>query len=150
MLKEKVQGERPVVLVRMPRHVSSSDPVLTEIPKVGSSLGALALFEAIIALSTTESSTPLIDTAIFISLPITPSSAEWLRIRRVVSRRVVNAYCRTDLVLAGVGRLHEVLGDARIGTMAGMGEVTGKDGEDLGVENVDLGTVISGAFVDDD
>ncbi|KAG9027419.1 hypothetical protein FRB95_007787 [Tulasnella sp. JGI-2019a] len=128
VLKEKVQGERPVVLV-------------------GSSLGALALFEAILTLSTANLPTPLIDTAIFISLPISPSPQEWSKVRSAVGRRVVNAYCATDLVLAVVGRLHEVLGEGRVTTMAGMGPVMAKENEkDLGVENVDLGEVIKGHF----
>lgn len=64
-----------------------------------------------------------------------------------MGRRVVNAYCATDLVLAGVGRLHEVLGEGRVSTMAGMAPVASEDGKkDIGIENVDLGEIIKGEF----
>ncbi|KAG8884282.1 hypothetical protein FRB98_002522 [Tulasnella sp. 332] len=128
VLKEKVQGERPVVLV-------------------GLSLGALTLFEALLVLSATALPSPLIDTAIFISLPGSPSPTEWSKVRNAVGRRIVNAYCATDLVLAGVGRLHEVLGERRVSTMAGMAPVVREDGKDLGIENVDLGEVIKASLV---
>lgn len=80
-----------------------------------------------------------------VSLPIAPSPSEWKAVRSVVGRRLVNGYCKTDFVLACVGRLHEVLGGARIlNDMAGL-EPVDEDGElGSGVENVDLGGVVEG------
>lgn len=137
----------------------------------------MALFEALLSLAESSSQAnagkkdgPLIDSAIFISLPQAPSKAQWTAVRSVVGRRVVNAYvklpsmlieashrgmhvlmseyqcryCKSDFVLAGVGRLHEVLGGAHLGGMAGL-EATSP--EVAGIENVDLKDVIGGTCV---
>ncbi|KAH7099534.1 hypothetical protein BKA62DRAFT_772443 [Auriculariales sp. MPI-PUGE-AT-0066] len=69
---------------------------------------------------------PLVDTAIFISSPLSPSRKEWLKVRRVVARRIVNAYCRNDLVLAVVGRLHEIVGGVQLRDVSGLGPVLAK------------------------
>ncbi|KAG8934689.1 hypothetical protein FRC01_001090 [Tulasnella sp. 417] len=124
VLQKKVQGDRPVVLI-------------------GVSLGALALFEALttIAEHSPSEASPLVDTAIFVSLPVAPGDDEWRQARSAVSRRLVNAYCTTDLVLAGVGRLHEVLGGGGWSEMAGLRPL-----EREGVEDVDLSDVIDGHF----
>jgi len=112
---------------------------------IGSSLGAVALFEALLSLASTLENglTPLVDTAVFISLPQAPTNAQWEAIRNAVGRRVVNAYCKRDMVLAGVGRLHEVFGGANLGAMAGL-EPSSK--EVPGIENVDLGNIVEGHF----
>ncbi|KAG8937475.1 hypothetical protein FRC03_008093, partial [Tulasnella sp. 419] len=121
VLREKIQGERPITLV-------------------GSSLGALVLFQALLELSMDGyDKSPLIDSAILISLPAAPNELEWMRARSVVARRLVNAYCAGDFVLAGVGRLHEILGGARVGSLAGLAPT---DKHIPGIENVDLGGVI--------
>ncbi|KAG8902612.1 hypothetical protein FRC00_008704 [Tulasnella sp. 408] len=124
VLQKKVQGDRPIVLI-------------------GVSLGALTLFEALttIAEHSTPEASPLLDTAIFISLPAAPGDGEWKQVRSAVARRLVNAYCTTDLVLAGVGRLHEVLGGGGWSDMAGLRPI-GKEG----IEDVDLSDVIDGHF----
>ncbi|EJD46374.1 DUF726-domain-containing protein [Auricularia subglabra TFB-10046 SS5] len=117
VLRERVQGERPVILV-------------------GSSLGGLVLFEALLVLSS-DPTPPLVDTAIFVSSPMSPSKAEWSRVRRAVGRRMVNAYCASDLVLATVGRLHEVVGGGlrgQYGSVMGLAPCGVE-----GVEDVDLG-----------
>jgi len=137
VLREKVQGQRPLIII-------------------GSSLGAMVLFEALVSLASQStqpqsSSTgkrpldqgPLIDTVIFISLPQAPSAVEWAKVRKAVGRRVVNAYCKSDMVLAGVGRLHEVLGGANVGAMAGLAKTNDNI---AGVENVDIGHIIKGHF----
>ncbi|KAF8323877.1 DUF726-domain-containing protein [Clavulina sp. PMI_390] len=131
VLREKVHGTRPVILI-------------------GSSLGAMALFEALLSLATTSSTSgssdpepPLVDTAIFISLPQAPTRAQWKAVRGVVGRRVVNAYCKSDFVLAGVGRLHEVLGGGHLGGIGGLA-ATPKD--IVGIENIDLEGVLDGHF----
>lgn len=51
----------------------------------------------------------------------------------------MNAYCTTDLVLAGVGRLHEVLGGGGWSDMAGLRPV-----EIEGIEDIDLSDVVEG------
>jgi len=111
--------------------------------QIGSSLGALVLFEALATLeeSSTKSSTPLIDSAIFISLPASPTPKEWAKVRRVVGRRVVNAYCTSDLVLAGIGRLHEVIGGGRTTSLAGLAAVNESQ---LGIEDIDVTEVVDG------
>lgn len=123
VLKEKVQGERPVTLV-------------------ASSLGALALFRALLKLADSDQiSEPLIDSAILISLPQVVSAQEWAAARTVVSRRIVNAYSSRDFVLAGVGRLHEVVSGGGFGGMAGLNAV-----EVNGVEDVDISETVGGHF----
>lgn len=56
----------------------------------------------------------------------------------------VPSYCKSDLVLAGVGRLHEVLGGAHLGGMAGL-EATPNDV--IGIENVDLKDTLEGTSI---
>jgi alpha-beta hydrolase superfamily lysophospholipase len=88
VLEKKVQGERPVVLV-------------------GTSLGALTVLTALQYLASlqTDGEVPAyVESAIMISLPAAPSPEEWVNVRRVVARRVVNAYSESDWVLAGVVR----------------------------------------------
>jgi hypothetical protein len=58
---------------------------------------------------------------------------------QVVARRIVNAYSSRDFVLAGVGRLHEVLGGAVFGGMAGLNAVNMR-----GVEDVDVSDIVGG------
>lgn len=56
--------------------------------QIGVSLGALTLFEALTTLAedSTPNAPPLVDTAIFVSLPAAPSDAEWKKARSAVSR----------------------------------------------------------------
>ncbi|KAG9121377.1 hypothetical protein FRC07_002689 [Ceratobasidium sp. 392] len=123
VLKEKVQGERPITLV-------------------ASSLGALALFKALLVLADSDDvNEPLIDSAILISLPQVVSSDEWELARTVVSRRLVNAYSTRDFVLAGVGRLHEVVSGAGFGGMAGLNAV-----HITGVDDVNVSELVGGHF----
>lgn len=131
VLEKRVQGERPVVLI-------------------GSSLGALTIQYALLHLASlppptgSSSSAPLaVESAFLISLPSAPTEEEWAKCRSVVARRLVNAWTESDLVLAGVVRLHEVL--SRAATLsngvkvAGLGLV-GKPG----VEDVDVSQVVRG------
>ncbi|CAE6402805.1 unnamed protein product [Rhizoctonia solani] len=123
VLKDKVQGERPLTLI-------------------GSSLGALALFKALTVLADSEELTePLIDSVFFISLPQVVSSREWAKVRRVVGRRIVNVYSSRDLVLASVGRLHEVFSGSGFGGMAGLNAVNIH-----GVEDIDMSEIVGGHF----
>ncbi|KAG8703810.1 hypothetical protein FRC08_002625 [Ceratobasidium sp. 394] len=123
VLREKVQGERPITLV-------------------ASSLGALALFKALLVLADSDDAPePLIDSAILISLPQVVSHREWAKARTVVSRRLVNAYSSRDFVLAGVGRLHEVVSGAGFGGMAGLNAV-----QVHGVEDINVSELVGGHF----
>ncbi|CCO32183.1 putative membrane protein F35D11,3 [Rhizoctonia solani AG-1 IB] len=123
VLKEKVQGERPLSMV-------------------GSSLGALALFKALVVLADSEElKEPLIDSVFFISLPQVVSPREWTKVRRVIGRRIVNVYSSRDLVLASVGRLHEVFSGAGFGGMAGLNAVSVH-----GVEDIDISEIVGGHF----
>ncbi|CAE6402826.1 unnamed protein product [Rhizoctonia solani] len=123
VLKEKVQGERPVTMV-------------------GSSLGALALFRALIVLAeSSEVKEPLIDSVFLISLPQVVSLQEWAKVRKVVGRRIVNVYSSQDFVLASVGRLHEVVNGAGFGGMAGLNAVGVH-----GIEDIDMSEIVGGHF----
>ncbi|KIR51494.1 hypothetical protein I315_05975 [Cryptococcus gattii Ru294] len=131
VIEKRVQGERPVVLI-------------------GSSVGALTIQHALLYLSSlpppsnSKLSVPAyVESAYLISLPAAPSIEEWDKCRSVVSRRLVNAWSDADLVLAGVVRLHEVVSRAAVMSngirVAGLGPV-----EHLGVENVDVSSVLKG------
>ncbi|KAG9098870.1 hypothetical protein FRC06_005894, partial [Ceratobasidium sp. 370] len=118
VLREKVQGERPITLV-------------------ASSLGALALFKALLVLADSDDvPEPLIDSVVLISLPQVVSHREWAKARTVVSRRLVNAYSSRDFVLAGVGRLHEVVSGGGFGGMAGLNAVQVHGVEDINVSEL--------------
>ena len=125
--------------------------------QVASSLGALVLFRALLVLADSDKPVePLIDSVILISLPQVVSPREWAKVRKVttvvslldahfnlyvevVGRRIVNAYSSRDFVLAGVGRLHEVVSGAGFGGMAGLNAV-----EMHGVEDIDVSELVGG------
>jgi hypothetical protein len=87
VLEKKVQGERPVILV-------------------GTSLGALTILTALQYLASLPGGDVpgYVESAYLISLPAAPTPEEWVDVRKVVARRVVNAYSESDWVLAGVVR----------------------------------------------
>jgi len=87
VLEKKVQGERPVILV-------------------GTSLGALTILTALQYLASLPGGDVpgYVESAYLISLPAAPTPEEWVNVRKVVARRVVNAYSESDWVLAGVVR----------------------------------------------
>ncbi|CAE6431108.1 unnamed protein product [Rhizoctonia solani] len=119
VLKERVQGERPITMAR-----------------------ALALFRSLTELADSdELKEPLIDSVFLISLPQVVSPREWAKVRKVVSRRIVNVYSSRDFVLASVGRLHEVFSGAGFGGMAGLNAVNVN-----GVEDIDMSEIIGGHF----
>ena len=90
-------------------------------------------------------SPPLVESAFLISLPSAPTDEEWAAARRVVARRLVNAWSGSDFVLASVVRLHEVVSRGITGNngvcVAGLGAVM-----QPGVEDVDLSDAIGGHF----
>jgi hypothetical protein len=59
------------------------------------------------------------------------------------TRSVTGRYCSKDFVLAVVGRLHEVVGGANMGGIAGLGK-TSDDVAAIGIENIDLKSVMEG------
>ncbi|KAB5592974.1 membrane protein [Ceratobasidium theobromae] len=126
VLKEKVQGERPITIV-------------------ASSLGAMALFKALLVLADSGAlKEPLIDSVFLISLPQVISPREWTKSPtpyEVVARRIVNVYSSRDFVLAGVGRLHEVISGAGFGGMAGLNAVNIP-----GIEDVNVSGIVEGHF----
>lgn len=69
--------------------------------QIGVSLGALTLFEALTTLaeSSTSKASPLVDTAIFVSLPAAPADGEWKKARSAVSR---SARSMSLLTLRGI------------------------------------------------
>lgn len=93
----------------------------------------------------TLDSPPVVESAFLISLPSAPTEAEWASARKVVARRLVNAWSGSDFVLASVVRLHEVVSRGFTGNngicVAGLGAV-----RQPGVEDVDLSEAIKGHF----
>ncbi|WVN89593.1 uncharacterized protein L203_104820 [Cryptococcus depauperatus CBS 7841] len=131
VIEKRVQGERPVILI-------------------GSSVGGLTILHALLYLASLPPPSPsnipiptFVESAFLISLPAAPTDEEWTQCRSVVSRRLVNAYSDSDLVLAGVVRLHEVVSKAAVMSsgvrVAGLASV-----EHQGVENVDVSSVLRG------
>lgn len=142
VLEKKVQGERPVILV-------------------GTSLGALTILTALQYLASLPGGDvpAYVESAYLISLPAAPNPEEWANVRKVVARRVVNAYSESDWVLAGVvryaqvhlsrgrtftdDRLHEVV--TRAATLssgikvAGLGPVN-----QPGIQDVDISSTLKG------
>ncbi|CEL53296.1 putative membrane protein F35D11,3 OS=Caenorhabditis elegans GN=F35D11.3 PE=3 SV=2 [Rhizoctonia solani AG-1 IB] len=103
VLKEKVQGERPLSMVGALSQIQNEH-------------------DANVA-----------------TLVVSPR--EWAKVRRVIGRRIVNVYSSRDLVLASVGRLHEVFSGAGFGGMAGLNAVSV-----YGVEDIDISEIVGGHF----
>lgn len=114
-LINRVQGERPVVLV-------------------GYSLGAAAIHACLQSLAERRAF-GLIDTVVLIGCPAPSTSSHWRTLRSVVSGRVFNVYSENDMMLGFVYRMHSLaLG------VAGLQPI--KDVE--GVVNIDLSDRVSG------
>ena len=119
VLLERAHGARPVILV-------------------GFGLGARLLYEAALHLASQLEggdgrAAGVIQHLVLMGLPATCERKTWLRIRRVVAGRVVNAFRPTDLVLAMVHRASNLaLG------VAGLSEVKCD-----GVENYDVSAVVA-------
>lgn len=114
----------------------------TDLTQIGTSVGALTVLHALLYLS--EQDTPqLVDSVFLVSLPSAPTAAEWAAVRSVTARRVVNAWCGSDFVLASIVRLHEVVSRGVTGNngvcVAGLGPV-----QQPGVEDMDLSEVLHG------
>jgi hypothetical protein len=101
--------------------------------QIGSSLGAIVVFDCLVELHARGLSDIVFD-AILISFPLAPSPSRWSAARHVVSRRLVNVRSSNDWTLAITARMH-ALGRG----VAGLTEVTGVGD---GVENVDASECI--------
>lgn len=114
-LINRVQGERPVVLV-------------------GYSLGAAAIHACLQSLAERRAF-GLIDTVVLIGCPAPSTSSHWRTLRSVVSGRIFNVYSENDMLLGFVYRMHSLaLG------VAGLQPIK----EVEGVVNIDLSDRVSG------
>ncbi|RYP82897.1 hypothetical protein DL769_001506 [Monosporascus sp. CRB-8-3] len=114
-LINKAQGERPVTLV-------------------GYSLGAKVIYVCLKQLAQRQAF-GLVENAIMLGAPTPSSSADWRRVRSVVSGRVVNAYSTKDYILGLLYRSSSV----QLG-VAGLQPVL----HVKGVENVDVSDLVEG------
>lgn len=114
-LINKAQGERPVTLV-------------------GYSLGAKVIYACLQQLAQRKAF-GLVENAILLGAPTPCSSADWRRIRSVVTGRVVNAYSTKDYILAFLYRSSSI----QYG-VAGLQPVH----HVKGVENVDVSDLVEG------
>ncbi|KAI0832944.1 DUF726-domain-containing protein [Hypoxylon sp. FL0890] len=114
-LINKAQGERPVTLV-------------------GYSLGAKVIYVCLQQLAERKAF-GLIENAIMLEAPTPSRSADWRRIRSVVTGRVVNAYSTNDYILAFLYRSSSI----QFG-VAGLSPVLNVKG----VENVEVGDLVKG------
>ncbi|KAI1447320.1 DUF726-domain-containing protein [Annulohypoxylon stygium] len=114
-LINKAQGERPVTLV-------------------GYSLGAKVIYVCLQQLAERKAF-GLIENAIILGAPAPSNSADWRRIRSVVTGRVVNICSTKDYILAFLSRTSSI----QFG-VAGLGPVLNVKG----VENVEVGDLVNG------
>ncbi|OTA81336.1 hypothetical protein M434DRAFT_401408 [Hypoxylon sp. CO27-5] len=114
-LINKAQGERPVTLI-------------------GYSLGAKVIYVCLQQLAERKAF-GLIENALMLGAPTPSSSADWRRIRSVVTGRVVNAYSTNDYILAFLYRSSSI----QFG-VAGLNPVLNVKG----VGNVEVGDLVKG------
>jgi hypothetical protein len=114
-LINKVQGERPVTLV-------------------GYSLGARLMFSCLSRLAERKAF-GLIENVVLLGAPCPSDTADWRRVRSVVSGRVVNVFSKQDYILAFLYRTSSV----QLG-VAGLQPVIGVHG----VQNVDVSELVDG------
>ncbi|KAI1101793.1 DUF726-domain-containing protein [Jackrogersella minutella] len=114
-LINKAQGERPVTLV-------------------GYSLGAKVIYVCLQQLAERKAF-GLIENAIMLGAPTPSNSADWRRVRSVVTGRVVNAYSTNDYILAFLYRSSSI----QFG-VAGLSPVLNVKG----IENVDVSDLVKG------
>ncbi|KAI1769711.1 DUF726-domain-containing protein [Hypoxylon sp. FL1150] len=114
-LINKAQGERPVTLI-------------------GYSLGAKVIYVCLQQLAERKAF-GLIENVVLLGAPTPCNSADWRRVRSVVTGRVVNAYSTNDYILAFLYRSSSI----QFG-VAGLNPVLNVKG----VENVDVGDLVKG------
>lgn len=98
VLEKGVQGNRPTVLVSFaPDLVLGVRTRITFcacylfVVQIGSSLGAVTVMTCLLELQKRGLGGLVFD-AVLISLPAAPTPAEWMKMRQVTSRRLINAY----------------------------------------------------------
>jgi hypothetical protein len=111
----KAQGERPVTLV-------------------GYSLGARVIYRCLMTLAE-KKAFGLVENVVMLGTPAPSDSADWRKIRSVVSGRVINVYSENDYVLAFLYRTSSI----QFG-VAGLHKAEFVKG----VENIDVSDIVSG------
>jgi hypothetical protein len=114
-LINKAQGERPVTLI-------------------GYSLGGKVIYTCLQKLAERKAF-GLVESVVFVGTPASSASADWRKIRSVVSGRVVNVYSTKDYILGFLYRSQSI----QYG-IAGLQAIQGV----AGVENVDVSDIVSG------
>lgn len=114
-LINKVQGERPVILI-------------------GYSLGAVAIHACLQSLAERQAF-GLIDTVVIVGTPAPSDAAHWRTLRNVVSGKIFNVYSENDMVLGFAYRMHSLERG-----VAGLQAIQGVKG----IENLDLSSQVSG------
>jgi hypothetical protein len=114
-LMERCQGKRPVTLI-------------------GYSLGARVIYFCLLSLAE-HNAFGLVESVVLMGAPTPSSAKDWIRIRAVVSGRVVNVYSADDYILGFLYRSSSI----QLG-VAGLQAVEGVQG----MENVDASGVVKG------
>jgi hypothetical protein len=114
-LIEKCQGERPVTLI-------------------GYSLGARLIYSCLLEL-VDRKAFGLVENVVLMGSPAPSDSVPWMRIRSVVSGRVVNCYSREDFILGFLYRASSAVFE-----VAGLQAIEGVNG----VENYDFSAQVEG------
>lgn len=111
----KVQGERPVILI-------------------GYSLGARAIYTCLMKVAERRAF-GLVESVVLVGAPTPADAMEWRKIRNVVAGRVVNVFSTNDYILALLYRTSSI----QYG-VAGLQKVE----KVKGVQNVDVSELVSG------
>ncbi|XP_055467303.1 transmembrane and coiled-coil domain-containing protein 4 [Psammomys obesus] len=117
ILLSRQQGQRPVTLV-------------------GFSLGARVIYFCLQEMAQEQNCQGIIEDVVLLGAPVEGDPKYWEPFRKVVSRRIVNGYCRGDWLLSFVYRTSSV--QLRV---AGLQPVLLQDRR---MENVDLSSVVNG------
>ncbi|XP_062961209.1 transmembrane and coiled-coil domain-containing protein 4 isoform X2 [Cynocephalus volans] len=117
ILLSRQQGQRPVTLI-------------------GFSLGARVIYFCLQEMAQEKDCQGIIEDVVLLGAPVEGEAKHWEPLRKVVSGRIINGYCRGDWLLSFVYRTSSV--QLRV---AGLQPVLLQDRR---VENVDLSSVVSG------
>ncbi|XP_051493474.1 transmembrane and coiled-coil domain-containing protein 4 isoform X1 [Apus apus] len=117
ILLSRQQGKRPVSLI-------------------GFSLGARVIYFCLQEMAQEKDSQGIIEDVVLLGAPVAGEAKHWKAIRKVVSGRIINGYCREDWLLRFVYRTSAVQIN-----VAGLQPV---DLDDRRMENMDLSSVVNG------
>ncbi|SPO24977.1 uncharacterized protein UTRI_01488_B [Ustilago trichophora] len=129
ILRNEVQGHRPVILI-------------------GTSLGAATILTALTELAEDpEHTSHLVDSVILISAPLTPSNATLRKVRTIIQRRFVNVFSSNDMVCGiaawlGSGVSIDELRTGKLPRVAGSRAIDNVPG----LENINVSDIISSHF----